>query len=334
MPELRQNPATKEWVIIATERASRPEDFVKPVPSKIIEGKRCPFCEGNEGLTPPEIISYRSYGSYPNSPGWWIRVIPNKFPALTPAGDRKRDMAIGFFRFMDGLGQHEVLIETPNHEETIATMGQKQVEEIFLAYRERYLSLRDNKKIQMILIFKNHGFAAGTSVAHAHSQLIATPVTPSHIRHRIAGAMNYFDDNGECVYCTMIEKEKQEGSRIVMETENYLAFEPFASRSPFETLVVPKMHNSSFETTDPALIKECAYVVRQTLTKIHCGLNDPDYNYIILSAPCHERELEYYHWHIQILPRVTALAGFELGSGIYINPVIPEQAAKFLREIK
>lgn len=331
--ELRLNPATKEWVIIATERAKRPEELgagiIVPSPA---EKERCPFCPGHESMTPKEILSYRSYGTEPNSPGWWIRIIPNKFAALLPQGSLERMRIENFFLYMEGVGEHEVLIESPEHDKTIATMDQKQVEEIFLAYRERFLTLSRDPRFEMVIIFKNHGIAAGTSLRHPHSQIIATPVTPMHIRHRIEEAMRYFDDTGQCVYCAMLEKEKKIEERIVLETENFIAFEPFASRSPFETWVLPKKHNSTFDNISPERCKELAYVMRQTLAKIYKSLNNPDYNYMIFSSPCHERDLEYYHWHIQIIPRVVAVAGFELGSGIYINTVIPESAAKFLRE--
>jgi UDPglucose--hexose-1-phosphate uridylyltransferase len=248
MPELRQNPATKEWVIISAERAMRPNQMGKAIthlPTN--EKEMCPFCPGHEDMTPDEILSYRTYGTAPNSPGWRIRIVPNKYAALVPKGELKRDKKHRFFPQMNGIGEHEVIIESPEHEKTIATMDQKQVEEIFLAYRERYLTLTQNPKYEMIILFKNHGIRAGTSLKHPHSQLIATPITPMHIRHRIEEAMRHFDDNGECVYCEMIKTEKKAKERVVLETDNFITFEPFASRSPFETWVIPKIHKASFE---------------------------------------------------------------------------------------
>lgn len=335
MPELRQNTATKEWVIISTERAKRPEEFGGEVVEEKPEvRKTCPFCPGNENLTPPEIASYRAYGTKPNEKGWWIRVVPNKYAALLPQGDTKRLKEEDFFMYMDGVGEHEIIVESPDHDLTIATMEQKQVEEIFLAYRERYLGLCHDKRFELVTIFKNHGKRAGTSVKHPHSQILATPMTPSHIRHRLEEAMRYFDDNGKCVFCDMIEKELKVGERNVLETDNFISFEPFASRSPFETWVIPKRHSSSFGSISPEHTKELAFVMRQTLAKIYKSLNNPDYNYVIRSTPCHETNEEYFHWYIQILPRVVEIAGFELGSGIFINTVIPEKAAKFLREVQ
>jgi UDPglucose--hexose-1-phosphate uridylyltransferase len=333
MPELRQNPATKEWVIIATERARRPEELGTGIlPPSPNEQEKCPFCPGKEKHTPNEILAYRTYGTKPDSPGWWIRIIPNKFAALVPVGNEERVKSEDFFTFMDGVGEHEVIVESPDHHQTIATLEQKQVEEIFLAYRERYVALSDDPRFEMVILFKNHGVAAGTSLRHPHSQIIAIPVTPLHIRNRIEEAMHYFDDNGRCVYCEMIKKEKQVKERLVMETDNFISLEPFASRSPFETWVLPKKHNSSFEEISPESTKELAFVMRSTLAKIYKSLNNPDYNFAVRSAPIHEKNVEYYHWHVMILPRVSAVAGFELGSGIYINTVIPEAAAKFLRE--
>jgi UDPglucose--hexose-1-phosphate uridylyltransferase len=335
MPELRQNPATKEWVIIATERAKRPEDlgngFRAPLPP---HNGDCPFCSGHEEKTPPEIFSYRSYGTKPNAPGWWVRVVPNKFAALLPGDNLERWKAEDFFISMDGVGSHEVLIECPEHDKTIATLDQKQVEEIFLAYRERYLALYRDPRSEMIIIFKNHGAGAGTSLQHSHSQIIAAPIVPMHIRHRMEEARRYFDDNGHCVFCMMLEKERKVKQRIVLESDNFAVLEPFASHSPFETWVMPKKHKPGFEGITAEECKELAFVMRQTLAKIYKSLHNPDYNYMFFSSPCRECGLEYYHWHVKIYPRVAAVAGFELGSGIFINTVIPEKAASFLRGIE
>ena len=335
MSELRQNPATKEWVIIAKERAKRPEDFPKrsQIPEKPEELVKCPFCQGNEHLTPPEILSYRSPGTVANSPGWWIRVVPNMFAALSPMGTLERLELNNFYRCMEGFGEHEVLIEHPHHL-SIATMEQVQVEEIFLGYRERSIILSQDKRFEMVLVFKNHGQSAGTSVKHPHSQIIATPIIPMHIRHRLEEAMRHFDDRGRCVFCEMIENEIKCAERVVFETENFVAFEPFASKSPFETWILPKRHDSSFNSIEYNMAKEFAYISRIVMKKLHVGLGDPDYNYVIYSSPCHEKDVDYYHWRMQILPRINAIAGFELGSGIYINTVIPEEAARFLRELK
>lgn len=336
MPELRQNPATKEWIIIATERATRPEEFCSQKEDGEDEEHlaKCPFCEGNESMTPNEKFAFRTYGTKSDTPGWWVRVVPNKFPALIPSGNIQRIKADEFFRYMEGVGEHEVIIESPKHELTLATMEQKQVEEVFFAYRERFRALTKDPRFEMVILFKNHRAEAGTSIRHPHSQIVATPITPMHVRHRIEEAMRYFDDNGECVYCAMIEKEKQAAERIVYETDNLIVFVPFAATSPFEMWVLPKKHQSNFGEITAIITKELSYVMRVILSKMFVGLKDPAYNFVMISAPSHEINVEYYHWHIKIIPRVAKVAGFELGSGIYINTVIPENAAKFMRDVK
>ncbi|MGZ3605724.1 MAG: galactose-1-phosphate uridylyltransferase, partial [Thermodesulfobacteriota bacterium] len=235
MPQLRQDPTTKEWVIIAAERSKRPHDFIKT--KTLIEKppykEDCPFCQGNEHLTPHESLAYRS-GGLADSKGWWVRVIPNKFPALSPEGSLVREEG-GFFRMMDGVGIHEVVIESPIHNQLLPLMEDKQVEEVLLAYRERYLALREDPRIKLIIVFKNHGEAAGTSLDHPHSQLVGTAVVPSNIRKKLEEAARYYDDHGRCVYCDSIKEELKFGKRIVMDTERFVVLQSFASRSPFET---------------------------------------------------------------------------------------------------
>lgn len=337
MSQLRQNPATKEWVIIAKERAQRPEDIGNRAPAKespVPYEPGCPFCAGNESKTPRSIMEYRPYGTIPGTPGWWVRIVTNKYPALSPESNTGRLKETGFFRYMEGLGEHEVVIETPRHDMHLAVMEQTQVEEVFMAYRQRYQELSKDPRFEIVIIFKNHGQSAGTSLSHPHSQIIAAPVTPVHIRHRLQESMIYFDDEGRCVYCDMIAREKEAGTRIVMETENFICFEPFAARSPFETYILPKGHESSFGNISMELTKEFAFIARIVLAKLYVSLKNPDYNFVISSSPLKEPKDEYYHWHMKIIPRINAVAGFELGSGIYINTVIPEEAADFLRNTK
>ncbi len=247
MPQLRQDPTTKEWVIIAAERAKRPDNFkkTKPVVEKPTYKKDCPFCPGNEHLTPHETLAYRK-GGPADSKGWWIRVIPNKFPALSPEGSLVRTEEKGFFRMMDGVGIHEVVIENPIHNQILPLMGDKQVEEVLLAYRERYLALRGDPRIKLIIIFKNHGEAAGTSLDHTHSQLVGTSVVPSNIRKKLEEAARYYDDHGRCVYCDSIQEELNFGKRIVMNTEKFVVLQPFASRVPLRNLGDPKRASGLF----------------------------------------------------------------------------------------
>jgi UDPglucose--hexose-1-phosphate uridylyltransferase len=332
MPQLRQDPTTKEWVIIATERSKRPHNFKKPRPEseRPTYKKDCPFCPGNEHLTPHETLAYRSSGS-PDSIGWWVRVVPNKFPALSPEGSVERKEEKGFFRMMDGVGAHEVVIGSPIHNQLFPLAEDRQVEEVLLAYRERYLALREDPRIKLIIIFKNHGEAAGTSLEHTHSQIVGTAVVPSYIRKKLEEAARYYDDHGRCVYCDSIHEELRYGERIVMDTEKYVVLHPFASRFPFEAWIIPKEHQASFGLISMEDSKTFAKVLKATLSKLYFKLNDPDYNFVIHTAPIKDEQEDYYHWHLQIIPRLTTTAGFEMGSGIYINVSFPEETAQFLR---
>jgi len=333
MTELRQDLTTKQWVIIATERARRPQDFVQQSISLTLPPYKadCPFCPGNEHMTPPEKMAYRSGGPV-NGPGWWVRAVPNKFSALIPEGSLIRKEEDGFFRKMDGVGQHEVIIESPQHNLCIPLMEDKQVEEVVLAYRERYLTLREDPRFSLIIIFKNHGPGAGTSLEHPHSQLVATPIVPLSIRYRYEKAMGHYDDAGTCVYCDYIRAGLRVRTRLVMETERFLAFHPFASRAPFETWILPKEHQASFGSITMNDSKEFSRVLKVILLKMYHALNNPGYNYIIHTAPIKDEQEEYYHWHLQILPRLVTPAGFELGTGMFINTALPEETAAFIRD--
>jgi len=333
MPQLRQDPTTKEWVIIASERLKRPHAFKKTEVfiEKPSYKEDCPFCMGNEHLTPHETLAYRR-GGPADGRGWWVRVIPNKFPALSPEGTLERKEEKGFFRSMDGVGIHEVVIESPLHNQLLPLMEDKQVEEVLLAYRERYLTIKEDRRIKLIIIFKNHGETAGTSLDHTHSQIVGTSVVPSNIRKKLEEAARYYDDHGRCVYCDLIQEELLLEERIVAATERFIVFHPFASRFPFETWVIPKEHQASFGLISKEDSKTFAKVLKETLFKIYSRLNNPDYNFVIHTAPIKDEEEDYYHWHLQFVPRLTTPAGFEMGSGIYINVSLPEETAKFLRE--
>lgn len=334
MPQLRQDPATKQWVIIATERARRPHEFSQPRPSLPLPAYKedCPFCPGNEKMTPPESMAYRE-NAPPNSPGWRIRVFPNKFPALVPEGSLTRQEEEGFFRKMDGVGWHEVIVESPQHNLCLPLMSDAQVEEIIRTYHERYLTLREDPRVKLILIFKNHGPRAGTSLEHPHSQILAMPIVPLTIRYRFEKAASHFDDQGTCVYCDILREGLRVRTRLILESENFAVFHPFASRAPFETWIIPKVHHASFGAISTAEIKEFAHVLKRILGKLYRGLNNPDYNFIIHTAPIKDEQEEYFHWHLQIIPRLVTPAGFELGTGMFINTALPEETAAFIREV-
>jgi len=331
MPEIRQNLVTKDWVIIATERAKRPEDFKKKEKSKITLPEfesTCPFCPGNEKkMSPDETLRIEKNGN------WQVRIIPNKFPALSKTGERIRTVD-GIKRKLTGVGLHEVVIETPLHNLTTALLPLDDVRNIIKSYKMRYNEMLNDKRIEMIIIFKNHGEAAGTSLIHPHSQIVATPVVPAQVRERFNDAQKYFDENFECVYCKILSEELKDGSRIVLETKHFVAFIPYAALSPFHLWIYPKKHYSSFGDISEDEVSDLAVNLQTTLKKYYYGLDDPDFNYVIRSAPADLKNLDFFHWYISIVPRITKTAGFELGSGMFINSSLPENDAKFLRDVK
>ncbi len=317
-------------MIIATERAKRPSDFVreKVVPTGV---RFCPFCPGHEQKTPPEILSYRDSGG-PNEPGWTLRVVPNKFPALRVEGELDRQ-GEGLYDKMNGIGAHEVIIETPDHMRTLSDLPEKRIEEVYWAFRERVLDLKKDIRLRYILLFKNHGEAAGASLEHTHSQLIALPVVPKRVIEEMEGARRHYDYRERCIYCDIIRHVSEAGSREILETDHFLVLAPYAPRFPFETWVLPKKHNSHFESISPAEIQNLGWVSRVMLRKIDKVLEHPPYNFVIHTAPIQQGEMPYYHWHIELIPKLTRVAGFEWGTGFYINPTPPEEAARYLREV-
>lgn len=343
MPELRKDPISDRWVVISTERGRRPADFKVEKDTSLDHGpKICPFCEGNESKTPPEIIAYRKAGTAKNTPGWQVRVMPNKFPALIIEGEVNRT-GIGLFDMMSGIGAHEVIVETPRHGETITDLEDFHVEKILWAYKERIKDLEKDKRFRYVLVFKNHGEAAGASLSHSHSQLIATPITPRYVKLELANSRDYFIEKERCIFCDLVRQELSFGERIVNENENFVTFAPFASRFPFEIWLLPRKHYYSFTEMNEEEMKNCAKMLKDILSRLKKTLHDPPYNYVVHTAPNiipRAGRPEYwgtvqfdYHWHIEIIPRLTQMAGFEWGSGLYINPTAPEEAAKYLREI-
>jgi UDPglucose--hexose-1-phosphate uridylyltransferase len=329
LPELRKDPVTGRWVIIAVDRSMRPSDFAREhvIPKG---GRFCPFCPGNELKTPPEILAYRPNGG-PNEPGWTLRVVANKFPALRVEGDLNRQ-GEGLYDKMSGVGAHEVIIETPDHNLTLGDLSEKQIEDVFWAFRDRVLDLKKDARLIYILIFKNHGEAAGASLEHTHSQLIALPVVPKRVREEMDGAKRYYDYKERCIYCDIVRQESDTGHRVILESDFFIAAAPYASRFPFETWIFPKKHSSHFEEVEASAFQNLSWIQRSITRKIDKVLEQPAYNMMIHSAPVQEGAMAHYHWHIEIIPKLTRVAGFEWGTGFYINPTPPEQAAKFLRD--
>jgi UDPglucose--hexose-1-phosphate uridylyltransferase len=328
MPELRQNFSTKEWVIIATERARRPEELAAHRPEQAVPGfvETCPFCPGNEDKTPPEIMRVPANGGGPGS----VRVIPNKFAALSSDVQPTRDLQ-HFRRRINGFGFHEVIIDSPDHSRYMAQLPDAHVASILGVYKERYNELSMDPRVNHITIFKNHGADAGASLQHPHSQLIATPVIPSQVRQRLHEALCHYDDAGECMFCHMVEREVEEKTRIVLKSQFFVAMEVFASATPFATHIFPLRHMASFGEISAAEIPDLALILRILLAKIYVGLNNPDLNFTIRSGPSDYVGARHFHWYVSVIPRLTRVAGFELGSGMFINTVLPEAAAEFLR---
>ncbi|MDD5703062.1 MAG: galactose-1-phosphate uridylyltransferase [Dehalococcoidales bacterium] len=333
MPELRQDSITSNWVVIATDRAKRPENFTQVDKEEAAADTDCPFCYGNEQMTPPEVMAYRAPDTEPNTPGWKVRIIPNKFPAFVPEETPKIDRN-GVYVQMNAAGAHEVIIYSPDHNKHLALLSNKETVSIVAAFRDRYIELKKDKNIKYILFIVNHGKKAGASLEHPHAQLFASPMVPINITNELRGAAKHFKETNQCIFCNIIQEERKTRIRVIMDTKHFLAFCPFASRSPFETWIIPKKHASHFENMSPPEINNLASIMRVTLAKLYDGLNNPDYNFYVHTSPCHSPDLPYYHWHIEILPKLTIQAGYEMGSGIMINIVRPEDAAAFLKKIE
>jgi UDPglucose--hexose-1-phosphate uridylyltransferase len=329
MPELRQNMATREWVIIATDRARRPEEFIQidkeRVESRSALAANCPFCPGNEELDLERL-------RLPAEGDWLLRVVRNRYPALHETGERVQRLD-GINLSITGVGYHEVVVESRLHNTSPATEDLAEIERTLCAFQMRGLALRADRRIEQIVYFKNHGPTAGTSLVHPHAQLLGLPVVPYTIRARLEEARRYFGDQGQCVICRMRDDEERERVRIVFESRFFSAFIPYAALSPFHLWVIPRHHRASFLDVPPQELRDLALVLRELLRKIYVGLNDPDYNYVVRSAPEREQASEYMHWYVAIVPRVSRVAGFEMGTGMFINTALPEESARFLRSI-
>ena len=342
MPELRYDPIRPRWTVISTERNLRPQDYLRKRQEPSSTNK-CPFCYGHEDMTPPEVYAIADEGREPNTPGWRVRVVPNKYPALRIEGELLRE-GVGIFDVTTGIGAHEVIIETPDHNRHLDSLTDKEMFEYLFAVRERMFDLRKDDRFRYIIFFRNHGAEAGASLSHPHSQLIATPIIPPVVVSELKCAKNHFHMKERCIFCDLIKQELLLVDRVVEDHSDYLVWEPFASSFPFETWLLPKKHLHDFtKLTDDELFV-LGQVLRNTLHRLSLGLNDPPYNMILHTAPTpHPRParrnywdtIEYdYHWHIEIVPRMTHIAGFEWGAGLNINPTPPEEAAKYLRNVK
>jgi len=332
VPELRKDPVTGRWVILSTRRRKRPNDF-RIERSAVVSGAYCPFCPGREDLTPPEILAFRQNGSGANTPGWDLRVVPNKFPALQVEGSLDRE-GEGMFDRMNGIGAHEVVIEHPDHAKTLATMTEGEIERVLWAFRERIQDLKRDRRFRYILIFKNHGAPAGASLEHSHSQLIALPIVPDFVREELDGAKQHYGAKERCVFCDILRQEIAAERRVIQEDADIIALSPYAPRFPFETWMLPRRHGARFEDASHAEYEGLARMLWSVLARMNRTLEHPSYNLLIHSAPFTEEVGDYYHWHVELMPKLTRTAGFEWGTGFYINPTSPEEAADVLRNAR
>jgi UDPglucose--hexose-1-phosphate uridylyltransferase len=327
--ELRKDPVTGRWVIISTERRKRPSDF-RLESVTIGPADACPFCAGHEHMTPREILAVGRNGGPPNAPGWSLRVIPNQFPVLRVEGSLDRQ-GEGLFDKMSGIGAHEVIIESPKHDETLATLDEEAVEQVLSAFRDRIHDLKQDRRFRYIIVFKNHGAAAGASLDHSCSQLIALPIVPREVRDEVDGARAHFQAKERCVFCDILRQETTDGTRVIAENADMVAVAPYAPRFPFETWILPRRHQSAFEDAPRHEYAALARMLGDILRRMNKSLKNPPYNLLIHSAPVAEPAGDYYHWHVEIIPKLTKVAGFEWATGFYLNPTSPEEAAEVLR---
>ena len=331
MTELRRDPVIGQWVNVHTEDSLGPDRYDKEDQTPRHEAT-CQFCPGREHQTPPEVDAVRVKNSAPNAPGWQVRVVPNKFPALKIEGNI--DMAKeGMFDMSNGIGAHEVLIETPVHGKNLADFTEKETADVIKLYQNRMRDLTGDTRFKYIIIFKNYGESAGTSVEHAHSQIIALPMIPKYVLEKIEGAKAYYNEHKRCVFCDMVTQEREDQKRIFCENDDFIAFCPFVSRYAFEYWIMPQHHDSNFAEMNDKKRAALANILRETLLRLKNCLSDPSYNYYLHVAPINTGGEEGFHWHIEIVPKLRRTTGFELGTGFYVVRTSPEAAAGYLRRV-
>ncbi|RMD46077.1 MAG: galactose-1-phosphate uridylyltransferase [Aquificota bacterium] len=334
MFEIRYNFLKDTYVIFSSERAKRPHDYKHEPEAEIGIVENCPFEYGNENKTPSEVFAIREKDTKPNTPEWKVRVIPNKYPAV------KSDIPFlkereGIYLKYSGYGYHEILIDTPDHYKQIYNFSVEEIKNAFIAVKERFLFISKDKKIKYIQFFKNYGKEAGSSLFHSHSQIIAIPILPKEVKTQLSQLKNYFEKNKKCYLCEEINFEIKEDKRIIFQNEEFLAYCPYYSIFPFEVRIIPKKHLSRFECINENLLIKLSEVLLFVAKKIYKILNNPAFNLILYTSPFNIKNEDFEtfnHWYIEILPRLTTIAGFELGSGFYINTTYPEDAAKFLKQ--
>ncbi len=336
MSELRFDPLKRRWVIVAMERALRPADLVREQPQ--LPARNCPFCPGNERHTGNEILRIPGAGGAP----WRVRVVPNKFPILRVEGSLERS-GRGLYDVVSGVGAHEVIVETPDHDRSTADLTVEELRDVLFAYRARLADLKRDTRLRYLMLFKNHGVEAGARLDHAHSQLVAIPEIPMQIAAELHSTREYFRHKERCLLCDVIRQEREAGERLILESARFVAFAPFASAFPFQVTLAPRAHGHDFTALGDEDLLQLASLLRDMLRRLKVVLEDPPYNLALhTSPPGHARPghpglwdslpLDW-HWHLEIAPRLTHIAGFEWSTGFHINPVPPESAAGFLRDV-
>jgi UDPglucose--hexose-1-phosphate uridylyltransferase len=329
MSEFRIDPITGRQIIIAPHRAQRPRQL--GASSSRSPAEPCPFCAGNEALTPPEIWAMRKAPTLPNSPGWSVRVVPNKYPAVTPNNPWSGNND-SFYDSHNGVGAHEVIVESPDHVTSLAALGVEQLIDVLGVYRQRMEALRSDPGHRYLLLYKNQGDRAGATLEHIHSQLIGLPTVPSEAAAELSGAAAHYQLTGRCIYCEIVDRETATGARLIVEHEMFIAFCPFAPRFAYETWILPKIHAAIFEASSEQSLVAFGHILNEMLTRINYVLENPPFNFLIHSLPTSLTASSHFHWHLEILPQLSRAAGFELGSGSFINSVAPEAAARLLRD--
>jgi len=343
MPELRRDPVIGRWVIISTDRAKRPDQFASAHrKEELAPGEKCPFCEGHESMTPPEIYALRRSGTARNSPGWDIRVIPSITPLLQIECELDRH-GHGMYDLMNPRGAHEVIVESPRHI-VESELTPEQIVKVSNVLLDRIGDLEKDPRIKYVLYFKNYGEAAGSGrIRHSRSQIIGTPINLQRVKEELTGAKAYHTYKDRCIFCDIIKQETAAGKRVIAESKHFIAIAQFASRFPFETWILPNEHGCDFYKVDRSKIPDFAVMIKSIFGKMRKVIGDFPYNFVLHTAPF-RRDLEKkhywetidydYHWHLELLPILTRVAGFEWGSGFYINPLPPEDAAKALQEVR
>ena len=305
MPQLRQDPIAGYWVALSKDRSKRPFDFHRtPVQPK--SGIICPFCPGNESLTPSELLSYPSE----NGSGWRLRVFPNKYPAIEA---------------------HEVIVESPLHTSSFGELPQSAAVDLLAAVRDRIFDLKQIPELEYVQFFKNNGPGSGASLSHPHSQLMALPVVPGQVQLELDGSLQHYEEHGHCIFCDLIELECGQRERVIFENQHVLVVAPYAPRFGFETWVIPRHHQSHFEMSHAEVLGAVGEALHKIARRLEAVLDDPPYNFLLHTAPLQEPAMPYYHWHIEILPRMSGVGGYEFGTGCYINAILPEESAGVLR---